>query len=145
MAEEGIEEEAERLYKSPKVLLGKIDWKALFEGLRQRIDLPVIVEGTGESLQLRGSVGTDGEFEFILTMRRTQLIRQWHSHNCHRNPGGEHVEGPHKHYPTRKSPTGKHAYAVDDIPTDDLNQALIAFLEECNITPFEPIQGRLIV
>ena len=49
---------------------------------------------------------------------------------------------PHKHkYVDSIDP--RYAYVVDDICCDDVNQALIDFLRECNIELLQPYQGIL--
>lgn len=140
MLGETIEELAERLYRVPKYIPARIGRRYLHRGAVTRIDAPVFAE-SGESLQLRGSMARDGMIELSLTFRRTQPVRKWHTHDDHHNPDCKLVSGPHKHYPTNEFPSAKYAYSTgDEIPTEDFNSALLAFLEECNIEFLYPYQ-----
>lgn len=122
---ETLEEFTERLYRAGKYI------PTVLRARGNRINVDVIAN-TGESLMLRAVEYPDGEFEISLSVRGNQLVRKWHNHDCHRNPGGAHVPGPHEHYPTNKFKIGETARLVDDMP-DDFYDAILAFLSECNI------------
>ncbi len=140
MPGETIEELTERLYKVPKYIPAKVGRRHLHRGAVTRVDEPVWAV-SGESLRLRGSIARDGRITLSLTFRRTQPIRKWHSHDDHYNPDGELVPGPHKHYPTNEFPQANYAYPTgDEIPGDDFDSALLAFLDECNIKLISPYQ-----
>ena len=123
--------DVERLYEAPKFILEQEVWKWLEEGAVGHLEAYVWTD-KGEGLQLRASV-TKGNLKIVLTCRRTQLVRKWDSHDGHRNPGGELVSGSHKHYPTKTHPNGEFAYPTPDVPDTDINDALLAFMSECNI------------
>ena len=125
--------EIERLYQARKYVLGQAIWDWLEDGAVRHLQAQVWTE-QGEALQLRATV-SENNLKISLTCRRTQLIRKWDSHDGHLNPGGEPVDGPHKHYPTRTHPGGEFAYPVVEIPEDAIDDAVLAFLEECNIEP----------
>jgi len=139
MPAETVAELTERLYKVHKFAPSQIGRQRLYQGRVERIKMPVWTD-TGETLQLRGSVTRGGDIQFSL-VTGTQVIRKWHSHAGHYNPDGELVDGPHKHYPTSEYPQAKCAYSTgDDIPTDNFEEALSAFLEECNIELLWPFR-----
>ncbi len=133
--------ESNRLYSARKFILEREVWHWIENGSVGHFQAHVWTE-RGEELQLRASV-TGNNLQIALYARRSQLVRKWHSHDGHRNPDGETVGGPHKHYPTRTHPQGSYAYPVTDIPDDGIDDALIAFLDECNIDTHEPYQRQI--
>ena len=123
--------ESARLYKAKKFVLDQDVWQWMEEGAVGHFQAEVWTEH-GEALQLRAST-TRNNLRISLTCRQTQLVRKWDSHDGHYNPGGEPILGPHKHYPTKTHPTGEFAYSVTDIPDSGIDDALLAFLDECSI------------
>lgn len=122
------QEEREVLYKAKKTVLGEtLTWEP-GEG-SWKLAAPVFLD-TGEELTIYG-VKSPRKFGFALCTKRKELIRRW-DFRKHTNPGGEVLTGPHKHYWTPEF-SEQMAYAVDDVPTNDFNDALFAFLAECNI------------
>lgn len=122
------EEEREEMYKAPKTVPGEaLEWQ--WDNGAMRIIAPVFLPN-GEELILYGT--KRNKFSFALKYRKTQLIRRW-DFKTHNNPDGRRISGPHKHKWTYNY--GEQlAYEVFDVPLDDLNEALFAFLKECNIT-----------
>ncbi|HBX22618.1 MAG TPA: hypothetical protein DEF34_03120 [Desulfotomaculum sp.] len=123
-------EEREYIYQQEKYTLGEtLVWQTISGS--DRIIAPVFLE-SGEELTLRATK-SPRRFSFALHYRRNQLIRRW---DCkrHTNPDGTvFADGtPHKHYWTPEY-GDDFAYEVDDIPLDNFNHALMAFLKECNI------------
>lgn len=120
------EEEREAIYTEEKTVSVEFlgwDWSRK----AYRINAPVL-RPNGEELTLLAT--RRRTFSFALLYNKT-LIRQW-DFRIHNNPGGRKIVGPHKHKWTLKYGR-EEAYEVDDVPTDDPNEALLAFLKECNI------------
>ncbi len=63
--------------------------------------------------------------------KSSKIVRRWDD-AIHTNPDGERIEGSHKHY-WEPEHEDNYAYPVDDITTDDVDQAFQDFLDECNI------------
>lgn len=90
---------------------------------------------TGERLTLKAYQSDRGPD--VLLLRDSTILRHFHLHDGHHNPGGRPVDAGHKHFPTKGYPLRKmsssYAYPVD-CPMDlDLNDAIILFCEEVNI------------
>lgn len=121
-------DEREYIYGLEKIVLGDtLEWQ--FINGRYRIIAPVFLSN-GEELTLRATRGKR-RFSFALHYRRNQLIRRW-DFLRHTNPDGTVINGPHKHYWTPEH-GDDNAYEVYDVPTDNVDDALLAFLEECKI------------
>ena len=121
-------EEREYIYGLEKYVIGDtLEWE--YVNGRDRITAPVFLPD-GEELTLRATRGPRS-FSFALHYRRNQLIRRW-DFTRHTNPDGTTFNGPHKHYWTPEHGED-YAYEVTDIPLDNINHALLAFLEECRI------------
>ena len=132
--------EFEALYLAEKYIRGARGWEYLQEDLAHYE--ATVWTGDGKKLQLRASMSR-GEIAIVLACRNTQVVRKYHSHTGHRNPGGEIIDGPHKHYPSVGDMGAHFAYEVYDISADsDLNEALIGFLDESRIDLVEPYQRR---
>lgn len=133
------QEERETLYRAEKTVLGDtLIWQP-GQG-SWKLAAPVFL-GTGEELILYG-VKSPRRFGFALRTRRKELIRRW-DFKRHTNPDGEVFTGPHKHYWTPEFGE-EMAYTVDDVPTGDFNEALLAFLAECNIQIDGPYSIRFL-
>lgn len=83
--------------------------------------------------------------EIILATPKDEVIRHFHDHPVvHTNPDGTAIDGPHKHFPTKKFPINslQHsglstwAYPVSDIDLEDPRKALEDFAKECGIFEF---------
>ncbi|WP_435078391.1 DUF6978 family protein [Halococcus sp. AFM35] len=70
-------------------------------------------------------------YGFTLLYRGSKIVRRWDD-SIHTNPNGERLEGSHKHYWDGQH-EDRFAYKVDDIATDDVDEAFMDFLNECNI------------
>lgn len=113
------EEEREIIYLEEKrVYSDSLRWFSAKGFLR--IEAPV-VRPNGEELTLHAT--WRGRYSFILIARNNQKIRQWDFKAYPSKP-------PHKH---KWTPHGEILYPVDDIPMDNADRALHAFLKECNI------------
>ncbi|WP_158056541.1 DUF6978 family protein [Halorussus halophilus] len=71
-------------------------------------------------------------YEFSLMFERSTVVRRWDNNSRHTLPDGERCDGPHKHRWTEDH-EDKLVYEVDDVATDDVDQAFEDFLDECNI------------
>lgn len=69
---------------------------------------------------------------------------RWDNSTPHTNPDGEVIDEPHKHYWDEEY-EDRFAYPVDDIATDDVDQAFMDFLDECNIELQGSYQSQLTV
>ena len=126
--------EAEAILANPKIIAANISWRRFSPNYR--IEATVLILDTNEVCSLRGQVGRSNR-SFVLLYNNTP-IRKWTVHHQHRNPvTGEIVREPHKH-------TWDDVYEdkVVSIPNDirggDVNDELLDFLNECNIT----LRGR---
>lgn len=130
------EKEREQIYTEEKIIYGNtIEWR--FKDGSLKLKVPVL-RPNGEELTLFGVYGRRGQISFSLNYRKTVLIRRF-DHRIHTNPDGRKILGPHKHKWT-ESHGDNIAYEVNDIPVERLDDALQAFLKECNITVEGPYQ-----
>jgi hypothetical protein len=72
------------------------------------------------------------KYGFCLLYKNTRIVRRWDDSTPHTNPDGTVIDEPHKHYWDEEYEDA-FAYAVDDIPTNDVDGAFKAFLEEEHI------------
>lgn len=70
-------------------------------------------------------------YGFCLLYKSSKVVRRWDT-TPHRNPNGEMITGPHKHkwHPQYED---ARAYPVDDVTTEDVDDAFFDFLDEENI------------
>lgn len=123
------EKERDEIYAEEKILFGElIQWKGINGSFRLKVP---VYRQNGEELTLYANYGKR-RYSFALHHRKTLLIRRW-DYCKHKNPDGTILKGPHKHKWTDDH-ADNFAYEVNDIPVDNLNEALEAFLKECNIT-----------
>lgn len=138
------EVERDQIYAEPKEIdADTITWEMRGQG-RFYLKAPVR-RSNGEEMTIRAYFNSSTEkYSFALLYRGTILIRRWDFH-YHENPGqnGEKFRWePHKHKWTQDF--GEElAYPVADVPTNDVEKALYAFLKECNIKIVGPIQNGL--
>jgi len=119
-------EERERLYRIKKYVDGALlTWG--YDNGAFRISASVVCE-TGEELTLRATYNF--KYSFCLLYGGT-IIRYW-DFSKHPNPDKTIIQGGHKH-PIATESSDAWAYPVDDVPLDDVNESLLAFLKECNI------------
>ncbi|WP_061212614.1 DUF6978 family protein [Syntrophomonas wolfei] len=135
--------ERDEIYGEPKEIDGDtIIWES--RGNKDRFYLKVPVRrANGEEMHLRAYYGAR-RYSFALLYRGTILIRRW-DFERHENPGpdGSIFNGvPHKHKWTEEY-GDEWAYTVDDVPVNDVELALKAFLTECNISVIGPTQQSL--
>lgn len=71
-------------------------------------------------------------YGFCLLYKSSKVVRRWDNSTPHTNPDGKVINEPHKHYWDEEY-EDKFAYAVDDVATDNVDQAFWDFLDECNI------------
>ena len=122
--------EADAILASPKVIAANIAWR-LFRPI-YRLEATVLVLETNEFCYLKGTVGRTNRSLVILY--KNFPIRKWTVHSHHRDPVTRVVvREPHKHrwddlYKDRR------VYIPDDIRVGDVNDELLDFLNECNIT-----------
>lgn len=123
-------EERESIYQERKwVDASQLKWSYNSGAGREELTADVVLP-TGELLTLRGWARK--RFGFALFYRRTELIRRF-DFSPTEAPDGNKLSGPHKQpCPEKKSP--RWSYPVNDIPADNREKALLAFLKECNIS-----------
>ena len=86
---------------------------------------------SGKHLELRAYKAR--EDYFVELWQGLQGLRKLHTHNCHRNPAGEHVSGCHMHFPTVTYPLvegcGSYAYGLNVVEFQSIEQALMVFCD----------------
>jgi hypothetical protein len=145
-------EEAEALYRSPKIIQGQplIRWDNQ-RGNKQQITLNLSTED-GTPLRIRGWCYHNEEvysYSFSLLFKDI-VLRRWDDSTPHPNPKDkgrkEEINEPHKHF-HHPNYRDKKAYATKDIRLNDANGALIDFLKECNVDlgdlKFQPTLGLI--
>lgn len=104
----------------------------------RNVDIPVqTIED--HALNLTGYI--DGLGQVYLALHHgTDTLRKHHTHSSHYNPGGDLVDGPHMHFPSRRHPLvegrSSYAYPLDDSDDyyDDITDAVELFCSELDIT-----------
>ncbi|MGQ4555951.1 DUF6978 family protein [Halobellus sp. GM3] len=126
MAEEVTRQKIEELHEAAKVI--EEDWEWEVKGSNMEGEAIVYCLGMEESLTLKAWKRKN--YGFALLYKGAQAVRRWDD-GVHHTPDGT-VEGSHKHY---WNPPHEHkcAYEVNDISTDDVDEAFHDFLEEENI------------
>lgn len=125
-------DEIDELYDAPKVITEDWMWEPVgpnFEG-----EASVRVIGHDATLTLRAWKRRN--YGFCLLYKRTKVVRRWDD-AIHTNPNGEQLNGSHKHY-WHPQYEDNYAYPVDDIATNDVDEAFFDFLDESNIE----LQGK---
>lgn len=120
-------ERIDELYRAPKVI--EEDWTWEINGPNHTGEATVRCLGIDASLKLRA--WKRRRYGFCLLYKATKVVRRWDD-GRHTNPDGQTIEGSHKHY-WHPQHEDSFAYPVDDVATDDVDQAFIDFLDECNI------------
>jgi hypothetical protein len=124
------EAEALAVLAEAKVITDDLVW--IPAGVVYHLQANVLLEESGETLSLRGYVGSQNR-SFALLYREVP-IRKYTAHPWHIDPvTKERVTAPHKHtwddvYQDRR------VYLPGDIRIGDPNEELMDFLGECNIT-----------
>lgn len=121
------EQEINRIHELPKVI--EDDWVWEVNGPNLTGEATVYCLDDGVNLTLKAWKRRN--YGFCLLYKRSKIVRRWDDGN-HTNPDGERIEGSHKHYWTPEY-EDTFAYEVDDIATDDVDQAFWDFLDEENI------------
>jgi hypothetical protein len=136
------ESEREAMYIEPKEVIAEtIVWEPKANGKRFYLKVPIRRQN-GEELTLRAYYSQQ-RYSFALLYRGSILIRRW-DFEYHQNPGKSEVfKGvPHKHK-WAEDYGDEFVYQVYDVPMNDVEQALTAFLEECNISVIGTIQPSM--
>jgi len=126
--------EIDCLYSVEKKLEEPIVWKSNDSNTKYTTSADISVNGVVMGvLKCRYNVGN--EISFRLQTKNHQLIRMFHhQRGKHENPDGiVYKDIDHKHKGQEEF-----IYPVDNIDTLNINDALIDFLKECNIT-FNPL------
>lgn len=68
------------------------------------------------------------------------ILRKLHTHDCHHNPDGLEVPGPHMHFPSTRYPMAQvhkgWAYPFPNLPYhSDLSDFMVAFCIDLGIDP----------
>lgn len=126
--------EAEAILAKPKIIAANNSWRRYSPNYR--IEATVLILDTNEICSLRGQVGRSNRS--LALLYNNTPIRKWTVHHQHRNPvTREIVREPHKHT-WDDVYEDKIIYIPDDIRVGDVNDELLDFLNECNIT----LRGR---
>lgn len=122
-------EERERIYNEDKIVRAEeLTWRQSKEGsLKLQAN---VLRANGEEISLRGTCSKK-RYSFALLYKNSILIRKW-DFRRHTDPKGNVFPGPHKQ-PRPDKQSERWAYSVEDIPTNNIDKALLAFLKECNI------------
>lgn len=89
--------------------------------------------------EIKITVDRDNEIIISLTTKKNEKIIEYHSHLNHRNPGGEKIDGQHKHYPKGQNKDSRFAFSVEHIDRKDyydrinIISVLQEFFKECKI------------
>jgi len=120
--------EIDGIYDMDKVIEEDWEWKRRGPNLEGEATVYCLNEDVNLTLKAwkRRSYG------FCLLYKSSKVVRRWDMSTPHTNPDGEVITDPHKHYWTEKHEDA-YAYSVDDVATDDVHQAFLDFLDECNI------------
>jgi len=121
------EAEIDRLYEMEKVI--EDDWSWEVDGPTHRGEATVYCKGSKAKLTLKA--WKRRSYGFCLLYKSSKIVRRWDD-SRHRNPDGRIIDGSHKHkwHPQYEDNL---AYPVDDVATNDVDEAFIDFLDECNI------------
>lgn len=112
------------LYEEEKILDQSIQWEPKESG-RWAAEARVLPVDSDAVMTVQGKVWQKG-YSFALLYHNT-VVRLWDFNDHHKG-----ISGGHKHPYTSDGVYGK-PYDVDHIPTNDVNKALIEFLDECSI------------
>lgn len=127
----------EELYEQEKVLMENVTWESEHPEIpRYSTTAGVQTAESDEFLQLHGEYWR-GKFSFVLRYRNT-VIRLWDFNDHH-----EGISGGHKHKFPQTEARDDDPYAVDDATTSDVNEALLDFLDECNIRTGDATIGKI--
>jgi len=119
--------EIDRLYDMDKVI--EEDWSWETRGSNLVGDAEVLCLDSGAILTLKAWKRRN--YGFCLLYKGSKVVRRWDD-GRHTNPDGEVIEGSHKHY-WHPQYEDTQAYEVDDVATNDVDQAFHDFLDECSI------------
>lgn len=144
MAQRLLRQQADRLVSLPKHISEQIRWNRV-QGGDERYECRAIV--TGDTLEvpiiLHGAVGKSN-WSFVLMVEPDTPIRKLTVHAAgHTNPDGSDAGTHHKHIWDEVN-KDRETYYPNDIDFSDINEALLGFLKESNITPSFPPE-RLII
>lgn len=135
-------EEREKLYLIPKKADGnELTWKESNNALRLEADIYIDGQINKKPFLKLRSVKTEDTYSFSLVYNNNQLIRRW---DKFRHPKSDRSGyfGPHKHWWSEICGENN-VYEVDDVCTEDFQQGLLDFLDECNIALTNPYKQIL--
>ena len=126
--------EVERILSQRKVIGENVSWKMRpgSNPARLYLEATVLVPGTRETLQLRGTYGKK-HWSYSLLLNGVPVRRCNNQHTPHQNPDGTVIRQPHKHLWDDEC-GDREAYIPADIDFLDVNRAFFDFLRECNIS-----------
>lgn len=119
-------EEADLLYQVPKYITEDLKWERTGHTLKMKVN---VFTESADRLILYATSGRT--YSFSLVYRGSSVIRRFDM-KSHKNPNGVVLIGPHKHFSHEKNMQSE-AYLVDDIAPNNVNEAIMQFLQECNI------------
>lgn len=123
-------EEGETLATIEKEINQDLKWEARGNNMTLTADV-IAIDGTKLKMHAVFHKNFQESYRFSLVFRSEQVIKRWDVGD-HHNPDCINIDGPHKHYWTREA-RDSFAYPTADIPLNDVNSALLAFMRECNI------------
>jgi hypothetical protein len=120
-------EEADLLYQVPKYITEDLKWERSGHTLKIKAD---VFTESADRLIFYATKGRT--FSFSLVYRGASVIRRFDM-KPHKNPDGKILYGPHKHFSHDKMAQSE-AYLVEDINPMNVNEAIMQFFKECNIS-----------
>lgn len=120
-------ERIDELYDADKVIQENWVWERNGSSLTGEATVRCV--GEGIDLTLKGWQRRN--YGFCLLFKSTKVVRRWDD-SIHTNPDGKVIRGSHKHF-WHPEYEDNMAYPVNDVATDDVDDAFMDFLDECNI------------
>lgn len=131
----------DQIYDMDKVLEEDWQWEHRGSNIRGEGVVQCLDEELYLTLKAWKRKETD-KYAFSLLYKTSKTVRRWDKSTPHKNPDGEVLEDPHKHYWTEEHEDG-FAYPVDDVTTSNFDEAFFDFLEESNIEHNGQYQSHL--
>jgi hypothetical protein len=120
-------DEIDRLYEMKKVIEDDWEWENDGPGLKGEVTVYCLDSDAILTLK----AWKRRNYGFSLLYKSSKVIRRWDD-SIHENPNGQVIDGSHKHFWHPQYEDSK-AYGVDNIDTDNVDNAFEDFLDECNI------------
>lgn len=131
--------ETKGLHKEPKIITANLSWRR--DGRRYKLEANVLATESKTLLKLVANIGIKNRSTALLC--RNIRIRGYCTSHNHINPLRIPIRSPHKHKYDEVWGDDE-AYIPDDIAYGDVNNELLGFLEECNISLLGNYQSLLL-